>query len=254
MPPKSKFYSLAVVDRVAELYIFGDITSWPYYDNDVSSFTLSRELQGLEADQINVHVNSYGGEVGEGLAIYNMLRNHAAKIKTICEGFACSISSAIFMAGDERVMNEASFLMIHNAWMYTAGNADQLRKAADDLDILSQGAKTAYMSRVNITEEELQALLDGETWLTPADAVKMGFATSTISADSAGEDKAAASARKSFFAKFTAAVVPQASPAPAIETQATLNPPVAATEPAAPVKDKTPLKFFSALLGGKEQE
>lgn len=195
-----KYYALETNGNEADVYIFGDITSWEWFDNDVSSYTLSKELSelGTEVETINVHINSYGGEVAEGLAIYNMLRNHNAKVKTICDGFACSVASVIFMAGDERVMNNASLLMIHNAWMYTAGNAEQLRKDADDLDIITQGSVAAYMAAVNITEDELKELLDAETWLLPADALEKGFATSIIGV-SATEGKAAANARRSLF-------------------------------------------------------
>ena len=99
---KNKYYSLATNGKEADVYIFGDITSWEWFDNDVSSYTLSKELQELDKDieTINVHINSYGGEVAEGLAIHNLLKNHKAKVRTYCDGFACSIASVIFMAGD----------------------------------------------------------------------------------------------------------------------------------------------------------
>lgn len=174
----NKYYALTTTGQTADIYIFGDITSWEWLESDVSSYTLSKELQGLDADVINVHINSYGGEVAEGLAIYNMLKNHKAKVNTICDGFACSIASVIFMAGDERIMNNASLLMIHNAWTHTAGNANELRKQADDLDIISQAAMEAFKERVNITEAEIKELLDAESWLSPQSAVEKGFATS----------------------------------------------------------------------------
>ena len=238
----NKYYALESAGSEAEIYIFGEITSWPYLESDVSSYTLAREIQGLEAEQINVHINSYGGEVAEGLAIYNVLRDHKAKVKTVCDGFACSISSAIFMAGDERVMHEASMLMLHNAWCYAAGNAGQLRKAAEDLDVISQGAVAAYLSRVNITKEELQAILDAETWMLPEEALEKGFATSVIAAK-ASEGKAAASARKAFFNRFKAALAVNApSPVPQTPSPA----------PAPELENKT-LRFFNALLGGKDK-
>jgi ATP-dependent Clp protease protease subunit len=83
-----KYYSLEANGSETDIYIFGDITSLEYFENDVSSFALSKILQTLEADKINVHINSYGGEVAEGLAIYNMLRNHKEKVRTFCDGFA----------------------------------------------------------------------------------------------------------------------------------------------------------------------
>ena len=83
----------------------------------------------MDTDEIEVHINSNGGAVSEGLAIYNVLKNSKAKVTTYCDGFACSPASVIFMAGDERVMNGASLLMIHDAWTYGQGNAAELRKA-----------------------------------------------------------------------------------------------------------------------------
>jgi len=198
----NKYYALQTNGNEADVYIFGDITSWEWYDNDVSSYTLSKELQELSPDieTINVHINSYGGEVAEGLAIYNLLKNHKAKVRTIVDGFACSIASVIFMAGDERIMNNASMLFIHNAWTTVSGNANELRKEADDLEKITQAAVNAYMAHVNITEDRLKELLDNESWLLPDEALEMGFATSIISENIT--NKAAASARKALFDMF----------------------------------------------------
>ena len=175
-----KYYSLATENNEANINIYGDITSWEWLESDVSSYTLSKEIEGLDVDTINVYINSYGGEVAEGLAIYNALKRHKAKIKTFCDGFAASIASVIFMAGDERIMSNASLLFIHNAWTYADGNAKELRKVADDLDSITQASINAYMNHVNITEEELKELLDNETWITPQDALEMGFATAIV--------------------------------------------------------------------------
>ncbi len=240
-----KYYALETSEREANIYIFGDITSWEWFESDVSSYTLSKELQGLDVDTINVHINSYGGEVAEGLAIYNMLKNHSAKIKTYCDGFACSIASVIFMAGDERIMNEASLLMIHNAWMYTGGNAEQLRKNADDLDIITQASVAAYMSKVSITEDELKVLLDAETWLLPSDALEKGFVTSIIAETQT--NKAAASAHKALFSLLKDALVFQSIPTPEPEPT-----PAADPEPIPEPQENKTLKFFNALMGGKD--
>lgn len=174
----NKYYELTKQDKIAEITIFGDITSWPWLESDVSAYRLSNQLSVLDdVDEIHVRINSYGGEVAEGLAIYNALRNHKAKVKTYCDGFACSIASVIFMAGDERIMQESSMLMIHNAWTYADGNAAQLRKAADDLEKITQASIAAYKANSNLSEEEIAALLDAETWLLPQEALDYGFAT-----------------------------------------------------------------------------
>ncbi|MBR9961258.1 head maturation protease, ClpP-related [Anaerostipes sp. Marseille-Q3525] len=193
---KNKYYALYVDEdqKAANINIYGDITSYPWTEKDVSAYNLSKEIEGLDVEQINVYLNSYGGEVAEGIAIYNSLKRHKAAVKTVCDGMACSIASVIFMAGDERIMNNASLLMIHNAWTYTSGNADQLRKEADDLDKISNLSVKAYMEHINISEEELKALLDAETFLSPEEALEYGFAT-TIIGDKKS-DKASQSAKK----------------------------------------------------------
>ena len=191
---RKRYYSLAVQDNEADIYIYGDIVSWPWLESDVTSYNLAKEIEGLEVDQINVYINSYGGEVAEGLAIYNALRRHKAKVRTVCDGFACSAASVVFMAGDERVMSNASLLMIHNAWILTWGDMNQLRKEADDLEIINAAAIQAYMNHINISEEELKAMLDAETWISAADALEMGFATAVV--NPATTDKAAASLRQ----------------------------------------------------------
>lgn len=174
-----KYYSLEKFDETATLTIYGEITSYPWFEGDVSSANLSKQLAALgDVKQIDVYINSYGGEVAEGLAIYNALKRHKAKIRTICDGFACSIASVIFMAGDERVMNEASLLMIHNAWTFAEGNAEALRKQADDLEKITQASVEAYKAHSSLTEDEIRALMDAESWILPDEAISYGFATS----------------------------------------------------------------------------
>lgn len=179
-----RYYSLETEGEKADLYIYGDITSWPWLESDVSAYLLSKKLEELkDVSEINVYINSYGGEVAEGLAIYNALKRHKAKVVTHCDGFACSISSVIFMAGDERVMSNTSTLMIHNAWSRVSGNANDFRKEADDLEKITQLSVNAYMSQVSIQEEELKTMMDEETWLMPQEALEYGFATSISGAE-----------------------------------------------------------------------
>lgn len=176
---KRLYYSLAKQENVAEIDIYGDITSWPWeMFGEMSAHNLSKQLREMDdVDQINVHIASYGGEVKEGVAIYSALRNHKAKVVTYCDSMACSIASVIFMAGDERVMSHAGELMIHNAWTSASGNAAELRKQAEDIEKINDMSVQAYMSRVNIEEDDLRALMDAETWITAREAVDMGFAT-----------------------------------------------------------------------------
>ena len=98
--------------------------------------------------------------MAEGLAIYNALKRHKAKVTTYVDGFACSIASVIFAAGDERIMSDTSLLMIHNAWTWASGNANELRKQAEDLEKITQASINAYMQIVNIEEDELKEMMD----------------------------------------------------------------------------------------------
>ena len=92
------------------------------------------------------------------------------------DGFAYSIASVIMQAADRRIMGMGTSLLIHNMWLSVAGNAKELRKAADDLDVLMESNRQIYLERVNISEDELIEMLDSETYLTPEKAVEMGFA------------------------------------------------------------------------------
>lgn len=165
-------------DGPVELYIYGDILceeNEPTPSGSVSSHRLAVALEGLNASAVTVYINSYGGHTSEGLAIYHALRRLECPITTVCDGFACSAASLVFMAGDRRVMQQASLLMIHNAWLPACGNAAQLRKVAEDLDKISAAGRAIYRAAVTISDEELDALLDNESWIAPEEAVAMGF-------------------------------------------------------------------------------
>lgn len=176
-----RFYSLLVNGTTADLDIYGDICgecAWGD-ESDMGVYKLSRELENLQGVSVlNVNINSYGGEVAEGIAIYNALRRFNGKVVTRCDGMACSIASVIFMAGEERIMYASSMLMIHNASSMCWGTAAEMRKAADDVDKITTMSKAAYMERVAISEKELSDLMDAETWISPAEALNWGFATS----------------------------------------------------------------------------
>ncbi len=195
-----KYYSLVDSGNSADLYIFGDIVdslstaideACQLDSGDTSGYSLVKDLNALSKDinQINVHINSFGGYTNEGIAIYNTLKNSNAKVVTYCDGFACSAASLVFMAGDERIMGNGSMLMIHNAWNQAIGNAEELRQQADELEKISKSASECYLDKVSISEEELQTLLDGTnhngTWISASEAVDMGFATKISKSDDA---------------------------------------------------------------------
>lgn len=172
-----KYYALEQVDRKAEIYIFGSISTYPWRDKDRDAYGIVKEIQDLDVDEIHVYIDSTGGSVSEGLAIYNVLKSQKAKIYTYDCGFACSAASVVFMAGEERVMFNASLFMIHNAWTYASGNAAAFRKQAEDLDTITQASVKAYMEKVSISEDEVKRMMDNETWLSAEQAKEYGFAT-----------------------------------------------------------------------------
>lgn len=169
----------------ADIYIFGDIKEMEsgfgaLFESpaDQSSYELAVQISNLPLDaQIDVHINSYGGEVKEGLAIYNVLKSRE-NVTTICEGFAASAASLIFCAGKKRIMQQASLLFIHEAQIKANGSPDDLQKAADDLKVITEAATGVYKAAgVNVSDEELSKMMKAETWILPEDAVRMGFAT-----------------------------------------------------------------------------
>lgn len=183
--------------HVHQLYIYDDVSeygtfdwwTWEYEESKTSAEYFRKALAEIpETDTIELHINSYGGSVKEGVAIYNQLKQKKCKeIVAYVDGFAYSIASIILQAADRRVMGLGTSLLIHNMWLAVAGNAEDLRKAADDLDVLMESNRQIYMEKVNITEDELIEMLNAETYLTPQQAVEMGFADEVNSKTDAGE-------------------------------------------------------------------
>lgn len=175
----------SVNPNTLDMYIYGYVEG-DYYDwwNDelVESETSANHFRNELAKypnvtQINIYINSYGGSVFEGTAIYSQLKRHTAQKTVYIDGFACSVASVIAMAGDKVIMPPNTMMMIHNAWNYVAGNAKELRKAADDLDTIMEGNRQSYLAKSNgkITEEKLIELLENETWLTAKQCLEYGF-------------------------------------------------------------------------------
>jgi ATP-dependent protease ClpP protease subunit len=169
-----------------DMYIYGDIEGDRYdwwRDEEIESKTSANYVRDELSKyagiaQLNIYINSYGGSVYEGTAIYNQLKRYPAHKTVYIDGFACSIASVIAMAGDEVIMPRNTLMMIHNMWMYCEGNASELRKAADDLDVINAAGRQAYLEKAGekITEDELIRMMDEETWLTAEDCIRYGFA------------------------------------------------------------------------------
>lgn len=133
-----------------------------------------------DANLIDIYINSPGGDVFEGIGIYNILKRNRAYKRVYVDGFACSIASVIAMAGNSISMPKSSIQMIHNAYTYAVGNASELRKAADDLDKINDLIVQAYMSKFRGTEKELRDLLNAESYLSSDECLKYGLCTKIV--------------------------------------------------------------------------
>ena len=153
-----------------ELALIGEV-GW-----DISASMLQRELVGRTED-LTINLFSYGGDAIEGLAIYSMLSRYPGKKRMVIDGVAASAASVIAMAGDEIVMPESSFLMIHEAWGLAIGGSSDLRQQADLIDRISTAYRQAYSARSGMSGEDVASLMTAESWLTAAEAVEFGFAT-----------------------------------------------------------------------------
>ncbi|MCM3489086.1 Clp protease ClpP [Alkalihalophilus marmarensis] len=182
LPTPKKQHQLMTVKNLtsksADLYIYGEIvdnTDWKWDESDVMPEDVLNALNQVnELDELNIYVNSPGGSVFAGLAIYNMLSRNKAKKKVYIDGVAASIASVIALAGDEVYMPSNAFLMIHNPWTLAIGNARDLRKVADDLDQIAKGALAVYKDNLveGVEEATIQTMLDNETWLNAEEAAK----------------------------------------------------------------------------------
>lgn len=139
-------------------------------------------------EDINVHIASPGGSVFAGIEIYNMLHDTKCKVNIKIEGLCASIASVIAMAGDCTMSNVASF-MIHNVFCSTAGDYREMEHTAEVLKHTNEIIKNAYKSKTNLTDEELQNMMDKETWLTADEAKAKGFVDEVQKAKEEEQDK-----------------------------------------------------------------
>lgn len=159
-------------DDAAEIFIYDEITDpfWAEFGMGISAAGFAKELQAVKGRAITVHINSPGGSVFEGTAIYNLLRGHDAPVNVIVDGIAASIASVIAMAGDTVTMAPHSMLMIHDAWGITMGNAQDHEQQAKVLNKLSDNIAAVYRERGD-SRKNWRALMLAETWITDEEAV-----------------------------------------------------------------------------------
>jgi len=161
-----------------ELLIYGFVgDDW----DELDAKSVMSQVQSLGTiDKLDVHINSGGGYVFEGLAIYNFLVGLEAQVNVYIDGIAASMASAIAMAGDNVFMPENAIMMIHNPWDVSIGDAESLRKDADTLDKVKNSLITIYRDRTGMDESEISALMDDETYLTAQEALDYGFIDAII--------------------------------------------------------------------------
>lgn len=179
-PRNATWYSIRNQDGdKAVLRIFDEI-HWLF---GVDAAQFSADLAEITAPEIEVQINSPGGDVFDGVAIYNQLRAHPARITTRVDGIAASIASVIVQAGDRRMMMSASQQMIHEAWGLAIGPASEMREFADLLDKQTDVIAGIYAERSGRKAGELRSMMEGETWLSADEAVDAGLADEVIAPD-----------------------------------------------------------------------
>ena len=159
--------------EVADVYLFNDIGTF-----GITAQNFIDEIKEYEDTELNIHINSLGGEVFEGMAIYSIIQRRKAKTTVYIEGIAASIASVIALAADEVIMSENSLLMIHNAWGGTQGEAKDMRKQAEILEKITNEIAEVYVKKTKIPYNEIVEMMDEETWLTAQEAVALGFVDS----------------------------------------------------------------------------
>lgn len=168
-------------DSSADLFFYGDIVSetWQseWYEDDMAPGDVKKFLDQLDGtENINIHINSGGGSMFGGIAIYNMLRRNNAHKTVYVDGLAASIASVIMMAGDEIVMPKNATVMIHKpsaSYFFTTKNADDLRKDAESLDTCQEAIMQTYMTKAKVDKEEIEQKVNDETWLTGEEAAEL---------------------------------------------------------------------------------
>lgn len=174
-------------DEKTVVYLAGDIvderpldwwTGEPMEGDYITPKEVREIFEKIDEDDIELHINSYGGSVFASISIFNYLKSLGKNITTINDGICASGASLIFMVGDERVMPENTMLMIHRASTFAWGNCNELREQADILEKLDNSTVMVnYKNHFNGTDEELMELIDKETWLSADECLEKGFCT-----------------------------------------------------------------------------
>ena len=160
-------------DSIADVYIFDEVGTF-----GVTAQSFIEEIKAFKDVPMNLHINCVGGDVFEGMAIYNVIKKRTAKTTIYIEGVAASMGSVIALAGDELIMAENSLFMIHNAWGGAMGEASEMRKTAALLEKISGEIADIYIKKTRLPYDRVKEMMDEETWLSAEEAFNLGFVDS----------------------------------------------------------------------------
>ena len=170
-----KWYKIENKADKAEIWIYEMIGEDFWSGGGVTAKNFQKELSAIKASQIDLHINSPGGDVFDGITIYNLIKQHPANVTTYIDGLAASIASVIALSGDKIYMAENALMMIHNPYGCICGDSLDMRDMADRLDKVRDSIAKAYISKTGKTQEEINALMDDETWMSADEAIELGF-------------------------------------------------------------------------------
>ena len=165
-----------------------DVIGADYWGEGVTAGRIAGALRSLGGADVTVNINSPGGDMFEGLAIYNLLREYEGRVTVKVLGLAASAASVIAMAGDDVQIGRGAFLMIHNCWVYAMGNRHDLAQIAADMEPFDKAMSDIYQARSGLDAATVDKMMDGETYIGGSEAVEKGFADSLLSADEIADD------------------------------------------------------------------
>lgn len=181
-------------DEERSISIYDAIGYDPWTGEGVTAKRVAAALRSLGKGPVTVNINSPGGDMFEGLAIYNLLREHEGEVNVKVLGLAASAGSVIAMAGDTVQIARAGFLMIHNAWVVAMGNRNDMRELAAWLEPFDAAMADIYSTRTGLEPKAVAKLMDSESWIGGAAAVEQGFADDLLASDQVGKGSGGASA------------------------------------------------------------
>ncbi|EOC1321922.1 head maturation protease, ClpP-related [Cronobacter sakazakii] len=231
-----------------------DVIGADYWGEGVTASRIAGALRSLNGADVTVNINSPGGDMFEGLAIYNLLREYEGKVTVKVLGLAASAASIIAMAGDEVQIGRGAFLMIHNCWVYAMGNRHDLAQIAADMAPFDKAMSDIYQARSGLDADTVDKMMDGETYIGGSEAVEKGFADSLLSADEiADDDESPAAAIRKLDALLAKANTPRSERRKLLKALSGSTPGAAATPdgtPSAATIEKETIDRLEAAISG----